>query len=414
VVRAAGVASVAAALVALAAPGAAHAIAPCPGAGAVPVTVLSGQPLLESVIVDARGRLYYTDTGAGALRRLDHPGAEPETIASGIAAPGGLAIDDRGRIIVGQGDGIAPALVGNAVPMASLLRVDPETKAVETYATGLQMSNGVVRAEDGTVYASSDVGVGIDRVAPDGTVQVRWAGVFSANGLEIDRAGRYLYAAQTFQPAAIARIDLQDPSRVETFATPPVDGIAGAPDGMAIDGRDRLAVAANAAGEVWRVDRDRSVCALAGGLPNVSDVAYGHSDRGFSAGRLFAVTFGGVVAEIPAGRVDPADGPPAPTDVPGAAGSPGPAAGSRGVRVQFAPASLRVRGGRATFTPRVTLVRADGSRVRLARRISLPGGRRVRTGRGVTIRVPAGTRTLRVRFVVRGMTRVRTLRLTRG
>lgn len=91
------------------------------------------------------------------------------------------------------------------------------------------MANGLVRAAGGTVFASSDVGVGIDRIAPDGTAPLRWASVISANGPAIDRAGRYHSAAQTFQPAAVARIDLTDPSKVETFATPSPDGIVSGP-----------------------------------------------------------------------------------------------------------------------------------------------------------------------------------------
>ena len=178
------------------------------------------------------------------------------------------------------------------------------------------MANGVARALDGTVYASSDVGVGIDRIGPDGTVTVRWAQVLSPNGLAIDRAQKYLYAAQTFQPAQISRIEIANPSNVETYATPSPDGIASGPDGMDIDGRDRLVVAANSGGEIWRVDTDRTICALGTGLTTPSAVAYGHSDRGFSAGRLFAVGFDGQVSEIPGGRVSGADLPPDPAGGP--------------------------------------------------------------------------------------------------
>jgi len=384
---------------------AALAIAPCPGSSTAVTRVLGGQGVLESVIVDARGRLYYTDTTAKELRRLDAPGAAPETIASAIESPGGLAIDDRGRILLGQGDGVVPGAIGNLAPAAKVLRVDPETKRVETYAEGLQMSNGLVRAADGTVFASSDVGLGIDRIAPDGTVQIRWARVFSPNGMAIDRAGRYLYAAQTFQPAAIARIDLADPSQVETYATPSPDGIASGPDGMTIDGRDRLVVAANSGGEIWRVDTDRTVCALGQGLTTPSAVAYGHSGRGFSRGRLFAVGFDGVVAEIPAGRVEGADAPTPPADAPAPAATP-----AARDRVVVTPTRVRVHRGVARFTPRVSLVRATGARTDLLRRVRLPGGRTVRSGRELSVRV-RGARTLRVSFVVRGVRRVRTIAL---
>ncbi len=389
------------------APGA-RAIAPCADGAPAATPVLTGQGVLESVIVDARGRLYYTDTDRKELRRLDAPGAQSETIAAGIDAPGGLAIDDQGRILVGQGDGIVPGLQGNLVPRAKLLRVDPETRVVETYASGLQMANGVVRADDGTVFASSDVGFGIDRIDTAGTVQTRWASVFSANGLAIDRAQRYLYAAQTFQPAAITRIDLRDSAKVETFATPPADGVAAGPDGMTIDGADRLYVAAQTAGELWRVDTaDRSVCAIGTGLTTPSAVAIGHGDRGFSAGRLFTVGFDGVVAEIPGPRLMGAQLPPVPADVPAAVAPAG------ADRVVLTPSRVTVRGGVARFTPRVALRRGDGTHRTLVRRIRLPGGRVVRTGRTVAVRVAPRARSLRVRFVVRRVTRIRTIALRR-
>lgn len=403
-------AAVTTAAVVLAGAPAAHAITACAGGAPAATPILTGQGVLESVIVDARGRLYYTDTDRKELRRLDAPGARPETVASGIDAPGGLAIDGQGRILVGQGDGIVPGLQGNLVGTAKLLRVDPETKEVEPYASGLQMANGVVRADDGTVFASSDVGFGIDRIDTAGTVQTRWASVFSANGLAIDRAQRYLYAAQTFQPAAITRIDLRDSSRVETFATPPVDGVAAGPDGMTIDGADRLYVAAQLAGEIWRVDTaDRSVCAIGSGVTNPSAVAFGHSERGFSAGRLFSVGFDGVIAELPGAKVAGQALAPVPADTP----APAPA-GARGDRVVLAPSTVTVSGGVARFTPRVTLVRADGRRRVLVRRVRLPGGRVVRSGRSVSVRVGARARSLRVRFVVRRVARTRTIALRRG
>lgn len=266
--------------------------------------VLSGQGVLESVIVDDGGRLFYTDTSLKALMRLDFPGAAPALVAGGIDAPGGLAIDGDGTILVGQGDGFVPGTLGNVSPAARLLRVHPDTGATSEFARGLRMANGVVRAADGTVYASSDVGVALDRVSADGTVVTNdWAQVISANGLAIDSTGRWLFAAQTFQPAAIQRVEIADPANVTTYAAAGVTDWAAGPDGMDIDPSDRLVVAANGAGQVWRVGTDRRICVLARGLLFPSAVAYGRGTSGFSAGRLFVVTFSGVVAEVPAGRL---------------------------------------------------------------------------------------------------------------
>jgi sugar lactone lactonase YvrE len=389
-------AGVVAGLCAVVVPATAHAVPPCTGAGTAVTPILRGQGTLESVIVDARGRLFYTDLTLGVLRRIDAPGEQPTTIAT-IPEPGGLAIDDVGRILVGSGDGLATGAVGNLMPSASLMRVAPDGGPVEVVARGLQMANGIVRAADGTVYASSDVGLGVDRVAPDGKVTVRWTTVISSNGLAIDRAQRYLYAAQTFTPAAIARIDLRDPSKVQTFATPEFDDMAAGPDGMTIDGKDRLYVAAQIPGAIWRVDTDRRVCAVATGLKNPSAVAFGHGERGFSEGRLFSVGFDGTLAELPGGRLPATTTPPA----------------SRAVRFVFEPRTARVRGGRVRIRPRVFSVSADGTRRRRAVRVTI-GGRRGRTGDVLTIPVEPHARTLSAAFTARGHRRTRTIRLLRG
>ena len=110
--------------------------------------------MLESVIVDPRGRLFFTsqtwDGLLGAVLRMDHPDAEPVELAGGIISPGGLAFDDRGMLIVGFGDGTPQGLIGNVAGLAGLLLVDPDSGERETWITGLQMANGVARAADGT------------------------------------------------------------------------------------------------------------------------------------------------------------------------------------------------------------------------------------------------------------------------
>ncbi|HEX6389554.1 MAG TPA: SMP-30/gluconolactonase/LRE family protein, partial [Solirubrobacteraceae bacterium] len=262
--------------------------------------------------------------------------------------------------------------------------------------SGLQMANGLARAADGTIYASNDLGLGIDRIAPDGTVTVRWAPVLSPNGLAIDRAGRYLYAAETFQPAAIARIDLRT-RRVQTYATPGLEDIAAGPDGMTIDDRDRLYVAAQIPGEIWRVNRDRSICAVGKGLTNPSAVALGRGPTGFSEGRLFAVGFDGKIVEVPGGRVGTASAP----------------RQRRLTGFAFTPRTARVRKGRVTIRPRIFTVYDDGSRTPRTARVMV-GGRRGRTGDRLTIPVEAHARTLSASFVAHGKRRVRTIRLMRG
>ncbi len=281
-----------------------------PAARAVPfrdpqpeVRVLrTGLGVLESAIVDPRGRLFFTsqtwDGLVGAVLRLDHPDAELEVLADGIPSPGGLAFDDRGTLIVGFGDSPWGGLVGNIAGLAGLLLVDPETGSRETRVTGLAMANGIARAADGSIFASNDFGTHIDCVDPNGNVHRRWARVPSANGLAIDPSGRYLYAAQTFAAAAIKRVEIDRPRNVTTYAQPPMLGRAAALDGLAVDSAGCLYVAANGAGQIWRVDPDRTITALARGLKNPSNVAIGSGPDGFCDGNLYAVTFHGDIVEL--------------------------------------------------------------------------------------------------------------------
>ena len=230
--------------------------------------------------------------------RVDEPGAEPVVLAGGIESPGGLAFDADGMLLVGGPNTLVNGAIGNVIGLSRLLRIDPDTGATSIVAEGLSMGNGLVTGPDGSVYASDDGGVNIDRIrGPE--VERGWAKVLSPNGLAIDSTGRWLYAAQTFVPAAIARIDLQDPRRTSDYVRLPPAEIASGLDGMTIDGADRLLVTAQVPGEVWRVDTDRSVCRVAGGLPNASAVAVGHGPDGFSAGNAYAVGFSGLVIEMP-------------------------------------------------------------------------------------------------------------------
>jgi sugar lactone lactonase YvrE len=255
----------------------------------------SGCGLLESVIVHD-GRLFFTSQTRCALLRLDAPDAEPVPVAAGVPAPGGLAVAGDGRLILGFGDSPRGGITGNWSPRAGLLLVEPDGGDVQPWVRGLGMANGVARAPDGTVFASNDFGTHLDRVAPDGTVEPRWARVPSANGLAVDAAGRYVYAAQTFTRAAIRRVEIARPDNVTAHARPPLAAAVSLLDGLDIDDAGRLYVACNGAGQIWRVDPDGRICAIARGLGSPSAVAVGSSGTAFP--ELYAVTFGGDVIEI--------------------------------------------------------------------------------------------------------------------
>jgi sugar lactone lactonase YvrE len=346
-------------------------------------TIVSGQGRLESVIADARGRLFFTDLTAARLLRLDGPGAEPKVLLTGINAPGGLAWNTDGGLVLGfNGSQANHAADGQE---GGLLRVDPETGQASEITRGMGMANGVVRGPDGAIYGSNNIAGNIDRVVA-GRVEDDWAKVETPNGLAIDAAGRYLYAAQTFRPASIARIDLADPERVERFfeATTPPD-IAGGPDGATIDAADRLHVAVNAAGEVWRFEPDGTGCALARGIMNASALNWGGGAPGFPAENLYVVGFSGAVVELARA-----------TDRPPPAGPPAPAEQPR-LRLTVSPVrAVRRAVRRYRFT--VTTAGADPARV---------SGATVRFGNRRASTDATGTATLAVRFFHPGLKRAR-------
>lgn len=272
-----------------------------PPCGTVPVakTLVERHSTLESITSGPDGKLYFTDAGAGQLLVLDKPGAEPRVLAQGIDSPGGLAFEKGGSLLVGYGDAIATGVQGNLIPMAGALRVNVKTGDSEPAIAGLAMANGLALGPDGTLYASDDVGIGIDRVV-DGAVENRWASVVSSNGLVVDRAGENLYANQTFQPAAIVKIPLDDPGAASTYVRAAVGDIAAGPDGLTRDGLDRLYVAANSGGQIWRVNRHKQICSLAETAPlGPSAVSFGHGRNGpFPRTNLYFVSFGGQLVEL--------------------------------------------------------------------------------------------------------------------
>jgi gluconolactonase len=280
--------------------GAAAAAPDCPGSPPRVKTLLTGQGMLESVIVDRRGHLFFT-SGDGLLR-LDRPHSRPILLTQ-IDSPGGLAFDDDGFVIVGYGNNPQNGQIGDLTGPAGLLRVNPTSGASEVYATGLSMANGVARAPDGAYYASNDFGSNIDRIQ-NGETERGWSHVDSGNGLAVDRSGSYLYVAQTFRPAAIQRIDLSDPTNVTPYFTADPEDIAAGFDGMARDDDDTLFVAANGSGEIWRFGRGDppTACVLLRGLPAFPDgpsaVATGHGRGRFPGRNLYVVAFNGTLLEV--------------------------------------------------------------------------------------------------------------------
>jgi sugar lactone lactonase YvrE len=254
---------------------------------------------LESVGVDAKGHVYFTDADAGELLRLRTDGRPPRVVSSGIDGPGGIVFA-RGKVIVGYGNTLAQGADGILSPEAGLYEVDPHTGERRTFASGLQTANGVARGP-GAIYASTGLATGIDRIQ-GGQVQLQWAKLPSPNGMVAAADGASLFANQTLvSPPRIMRIPFEDPSAMQPYftATSPEDAAAGL-DGLARGDGDTLYAAANGSGEVWRVDGPSSACVLAHwrAFPDgPSDVAFGRG-HGIPRSSLLVTTFSGQLLQI--------------------------------------------------------------------------------------------------------------------
>lgn len=397
---------------------AARAAAPDCADAAKANTLVEGQPTLESVAVDPLGRLLFsTPTG---LMILDRPGGEPRPFAP-IEEPGGIVFDGAGHAIVGTGDSIQNGSMGDVTGPAGLVRVELTTGKVEPFASGLSMANGVARGPDGTIYSTNDFGSNVDRIEPTGGEAERgWAKVRSGNGLEVDATGRWLFVAQTFQPAAIQQVDLRDPARVTPYVEADSDDTAAGLDGMTIDDAGRLYVVGNGSGEVWRVEgAPPRICKLLRGLPGFpdgpSDIALGRAGTPFPPENAYVVTFDGHVYELPGvarggDPFVPAPDPGLPNDGSSVAPEDPPrqeprrAASLRvrvtpriaraGRRTRFtitverfaAPAWRPVRGARVRFAGR-TLRTNRAGRAITRRRFARPGRRFARTGAAAPVAV---------------------------
>lgn len=267
---------------------------PCPGVGA-PRVILEKQGMLESIAFDRQGRLLFTDIASSSLKRLETPQALPVEVAKGLSFPGGIAVSGEQEAHVGVGNGpingLLPFLGG-----AGIARVDLATGAVTQVVKGLAMANGIVRASDGTFYASDDLAKSLDRVLPDGTVQQGWLKL-NSNGLALSRDEKTLYVNQML-PAKVLAVDRAS-GAVQVVAEAPKTRTWTWLDGLGVDARDRLYVVAYWGGELWRLEKDGSLCLLASGFAMPSAVVTGQAGSGFSATSAYVVTHSGRLHEVP-------------------------------------------------------------------------------------------------------------------
>lgn len=275
-------------------------VPPCPGNE--PLRVLQGHlgQMLESVTAEPprdghNGRLYLSDDAGNRILMMDAPDAAPRNFLTGFDAPGGLLwLSDKGQLLAGVGNQFS------ATPETGVSSIDPHApSAGAVVARGLDGSNGVARAPDGTLFTTASATGAVDKISPTGVVTKRWASLFTPNGASVDAAGRYLYVNQSLF-GTIMRVPIDNPSgATPLFATPLLSQPAFL-DGSTMDDQDRLYVANYVGAAVWRVSPDGTACALAHDLRllGASMTAVGRGGN-FPTNNLYVTTHTGLVIELP-------------------------------------------------------------------------------------------------------------------
>ena len=265
----------------------------CGGVGALRV-LEDKQGAIEALAFLPSGKLVYSNNLSGTVKRKDGPDIAAVQVAEGLKSPGGIVVNSEHDIMIGTGNGLGGLLP--SMGLAGIARVNLDSGAVTQEIKGLSMANGLVRAEDGTYYASNDFAKSLDRVLPDGTVQRKWLAQ-NGNGLALSKDGKTLFVNQ-FLPAAIKAVNLAD-GQVRDHAKVPSQRSLALLDGLAIDDQGNLYVVAYLSGEVWRASPQGDLCRLVSGLSLPSAVAVGQPGQGYQTSSLYIVSHSGKLMELP-------------------------------------------------------------------------------------------------------------------
>lgn len=263
-------------------------------------TLAKGYGVLENLAFDGHGSLLLSEGGvggaAGGLRALSGTGVK-STVVPEVVSPGGIVVDGR-TAYFNSGDGLASGLFN--IADGKINKVDLDTGAVATVATGLVMPNGLTRLPGGDFVVSRDLGAGsMMRVTPAG-VATRFApAATSTNGMAVDVARNQFYVDSTFNlTTEISVIDLDDPAAKPRTIQIPGIGPLNSADDLTLGADGNLYVALNIAGSVVRVNPDTGAqCTIAKGLPFVSSLRFG-AGTGWDPTALYTTSFSGTVSKL--------------------------------------------------------------------------------------------------------------------
>jgi sugar lactone lactonase YvrE len=231
-----------------------------PAMSTVPVTILADLDpnsatgiRTEGLIADSMGRIYTSDTASRRLYRLTPDSPQVTVLGTLPTAATGMAFDSAGNLYLASSGNIlkigADKLQGNQI----------QESDVQTFATGVTGSNGLIFDAQDRLYVSGGATGNIYVVATSGMTSTfasgfrseREAQQIGTNGLGFGPDGR-LYSSNT-GTGAIDRLSVNADGTagpVERFVTDPL--LLGA-DGIAFAANGDLYVAANERNAIVRV-----------------------------------------------------------------------------------------------------------------------------------------------------------------
>jgi len=235
----------------------------------------------EGIAFNGEGRLFVAGNS-----RLWHVSTEGETteIVQLYSNLGLAPIGDRDILMADFG----PTNRFSDGPNADgiVWRITPEGDTTRVVDGGFGDPNFVLVRSDGAILVTDDATDEILLVLPDGRMGVISDAVGHPNGIALSADESTLYVAQIFKSTRPIVADGRVWSLPLTNGMPsgPPEVLAdlgddAANDGLAMDELGRIYVAANGAGEIWRIDPNtRETVLVAEHMPGAASIAFGQGE----------------------------------------------------------------------------------------------------------------------------------------
>jgi len=257
----------------------------------------------EGIAFNGEGGLYVT--GDNALWRVSTEGKA--TKICDLYSNLGLApIGDRDILVADFGP--TNAFDHGKNDDGIVWRVTPEGERTKIIEKGIGDPNFILVFEDRSFLVSDDATNEIFHVASDGSLSLFTTAVDHPNGLVLSSDGKTLYVAQIFKGIRPIVIDnrvwalqLENGRPTGEPRVVAETGEFGANDGLAMDSRGRIYIAANGDSKIWRLDpATGKLEVIAKKMPGVASLAFGQGE--FDHQSIYATsTRRGKVWQVPVG-----------------------------------------------------------------------------------------------------------------